>query len=148
MGWCDPCAADPLTPEELRAARRVLAGDGADGARDVRRRLAGGALTRLHVRYDGEHFPEDLVFQETSDRQNFQARYVLRHAFKGKLCVRGGPAVPAAAGRAAPAGGRDAGDLTGWELGTITKKMGDDAPGKKTGGSAKPPEPWYKRLWQ
>ena len=25
MGWCDPCAADPLSPDELRAGRRVLA---------------------------------------------------------------------------------------------------------------------------
>ena len=37
-------------------------------------------LTRLHVRYDDAHFPEDLVFQETADRTNFQGRYVLRHA--------------------------------------------------------------------
>ena len=41
-------------------------------------------LTRLHVRYDGAHFPEDLVFQETADRANFQGRYVLRHAWKGQ----------------------------------------------------------------
>jgi hypothetical protein len=34
-------------------------------------------LTRLHVRYDNAHFPEDLVFQETGDRVNFQGRYVL-----------------------------------------------------------------------
>jgi hypothetical protein len=41
-------------------------------------------LTRLHVRYDEQHFPEDLAFQETSDRENFQARYVLRHPWKGE----------------------------------------------------------------
>ena len=40
-------------------------------------------LTRLHVRYDNAHFPEDLVFQETGDRANFQGRYVLRHAWTG-----------------------------------------------------------------
>ena len=40
-------------------------------------------LTRLHVRYDAAHFPEDLVFQETGDRTNFQGRYVLRHPWTG-----------------------------------------------------------------
>ena len=28
-------------------------------------------LTRLHVRYDRAHFPQDLVLQETADRVNF-----------------------------------------------------------------------------
>ena len=42
-------------------------------------------LTRLHVRYDAAHFPEDLVFQETADRTNFQGRYVLRHEWKGEV---------------------------------------------------------------
>ena len=41
-------------------------------------------VTRLHLRYDREHFPEDLVFQETGDRENFQGRYVLRHPWKGE----------------------------------------------------------------
>ena len=51
-------------------------------------------LTRLHVRYTPETFPEDLMFQETSDRANFQARYVLRHPWSGeRRCVPGGEAV-------------------------------------------------------
>ena len=40
-------------------------------------------VTRLHVRYDAAHFPEDLVFMETRDRENFQGRYVLRHPWRG-----------------------------------------------------------------
>jgi hypothetical protein len=36
------------------------------------------------VRYDNAHFPEDLVFQETADRTNFQGRYVLRHPWQGE----------------------------------------------------------------
>ena len=42
-------------------------------------------LTRLHVRYTPQTFPEDLVFQETDDRTNFQARYVLRHPWAGDV---------------------------------------------------------------
>ena len=40
-------------------------------------------LTRLHLRYTRETLPEDLAFQETADRQNFQVRYVLRHPWTG-----------------------------------------------------------------
>ncbi|WPB82870.1 DUF2330 domain-containing protein [Archangium violaceum] len=64
MGWCDPCAADPLSPQELRALGVFWL--------DERNPTMGGGsqvvLTRLHARYDGEHFPEDLVFQVTRDR--------------------------------------------------------------------------------
>src|SRR5205823_1025414 len=67
MNWCDPCAADPLSRDELKKLGVFwLAEENSGGA-------ANAFLTRLHVRYDRAHFPEDLVFQETGDRQNFQA---------------------------------------------------------------------------
>ena len=101
MSWCDPCAADPLSPEELREARRLLAA----GRRARAERSRGPApvdtfVTRLHVRYDATHFPDDLVFQETADRANYQGRYVLRHAFTGEADVRGRQALSPIAGRA------------------------------------------------
>ncbi len=82
MNWCDPCAANPLSPEELRSlgvfwhktTGRI--GKSSPMTQNV-------FLTRLHVRYDAAHFPEDLMFQETSDRSNFQARYILRHPWSG-----------------------------------------------------------------
>ena len=76
MKWCDPCAADPLSTDELRRLGVFWADEGASGPPNV-------FLSRLHVRYDNAHFPEDLVFQETGDRANFQGRYVLRHAWTG-----------------------------------------------------------------
>jgi hypothetical protein len=101
MGWCDPCAANPLTSDELKGLG-VWWIDGAPSSSPsspmpsmppMRGRrpmpMGGGAqdayLTRLHVRYDAAHFPEDLVFQETQDRSNFQGRYVMQHAFKGEM---------------------------------------------------------------
>ncbi len=45
-------------------------------------------LTRLHVRYTKESFPEDLAFQETGDRANFQMRYVIRHAWQANWFER------------------------------------------------------------
>ena len=87
MNWCDPCAADPLSVEELRSLGVFwLKNDGPVFVPGQGRRPAppvGDArnvfVTRMHVRYDAQRFPEDLVLQETADRNNFQARYVLRH---------------------------------------------------------------------
>jgi hypothetical protein len=144
MGWCDPCAADPLNPQELKALGVFWLNEpnpnGMGGASPV-------VLTRMHARYDGEHFPEDLVFQETNDRQNFQARYVLRHAFKGSLQCEAGRQYLKELDKRHQREAEMLAELTGWDLGTITKKMGDDAPGKKAGGK-KEQEPWYKRLWE
>ncbi len=42
-------------------------------------------LTRLHVRYDRAHFPQDLQFQNTGATSNFQARYVLHHKATGDM---------------------------------------------------------------
>jgi Na+-translocating ferredoxin:NAD+ oxidoreductase RnfD subunit len=75
MGWCDPCAAEPLAASELTELGVFWLPPGG-GVADV-------FLTRLHVRYDKAHFPEDLVFQATGNRENFQGRYVLRHPFTG-----------------------------------------------------------------
>src|SRR5579862_3161856 len=83
-GWCDPCAADPLTTDELRHLGVFWLGDsGAASAPGGRAPRQAVYLTRLHIRYDNAHFPEDLVLQETSDRSNFQGRYVLRHQWTG-----------------------------------------------------------------
>jgi hypothetical protein len=97
MGWCDPCAADPLTLDELRGLGVWWLDDASPsspmppmpGPRGRRAMPSGGPqdvyLTRLHVRYDAAHFPEDLVFQETPDRSNFQGRYVMQHPYKGEM---------------------------------------------------------------
>ena len=71
---CDPCSATPPSTEELRQA----------GAFWIAPNESPNAFfTRLHVRYTRDRFPEDLMFQETSNRQTFQGRYVLRHPFEG-----------------------------------------------------------------
>ena len=87
MNWCDPCAADPLSQQELRELGVFWLGGniGDNNGRSVQAMPAKDVfVTRLHVRYDSEHFPEDLVFQETGDRQNYQGRYVIRRAWKGE----------------------------------------------------------------
>jgi hypothetical protein len=100
-------------------------------------------VTRLHVRYDGQHFPEDLVFQETGDRSNFQGRYVLRHPWTGKADC---PAVRVYREGLAKRRQQEAetlARLTGWELADIYKKMGlnESAPEIKTA------KKWYQKIW-
>ncbi len=149
MGWCDPCAADPLSPEELKGLGVFWLDEGPQGMGRGRGGVMGGGsqtvLTRLHARYDGEHFPEDLVFQVTNDRQNFQARYVLRHAFKGSLQCEAGKQYLTQLDKRHQKEAETLAELTGWDLGTITQKMGEDAPGKKAG---KKEDDWYKKLWK
>ena len=82
-------------------------------------------LTRLHIRYTAETFPEDLVFQETADRQNFQTRYVLRHA--AKVAPDACPAARESLRRVAARKERESqalASLTGWDIGTIRARNG------------------------
>jgi len=134
MKWCDPCAADPLSNDELRRLG-VFWTDGADG------RPANVYLSRLHVRYDNAHFPEDLVFQETGDRSNFQGRYVLRHAWTGSdTCSAATDYRQTVSERHAREADQLA-RLTGWSIADIQAKMGPDAPLRPR------PAAWWERLW-
>jgi len=131
MGWCDPCAADPLSPEELRELGVFwLQGNAQDAF-----------VTRLHVRYDGEHFPEDLVFQETSDRENFQGRYVLRHAYKGEARCEAGARYRSELRVRQDQEAQTLASLTGWDVAEIRSKMNLE-------GDEPAPESWWQRLWK
>ncbi len=131
MGWCDPCAADPLSQDELRELGVFwLQGS----PQDV-------FVTRLHVRYDGEHFPEDLVFQETSDRENFQGRYVLRHPYKGDVRCEAGARYRTELRARQDREAQTLASLTGWDVADIRGKMKLDA-------DAPAPESWWQRLWK
>ena len=123
--WCDPCAADPPSPEELRKLGVSWLGDG--GSQGTARPSA-VFVTRLHVRYDRDHFPEDLVFQETADRENFQGRYVLRHPFTGEVACAAGDRYAAALSRRAEEEAQNLATLTGWNVNEIRRRMGADGP--------------------
>jgi len=145
MNWCDPCAANPLSADELRSLG-VFWQEGSvpnprgkgfiapSQARNV-------FLTRLHVRYDAAHFPEDLTFQETSDRSNFQARYILRHPWTGTdEC----PAATAYRKQLRDRYEKEAqtlASLTGWSIGEIRSKM--DFASLPVVEEKK----WYQYLW-
>ena len=152
MKWCDPCAADPLSGDELRQLGVFWTDEAAvqfsvpPGSRGPVRAPSTTApdvfLTRLHVRYDNAHFPEDLVFQETGDRANFQGRYVLRHAWTGQE--------PCAAADAYRRSVRDRHEeevqrlssLTGW---TVAELRGKAGLGQEPQAN---PAAWWDRLWK
>ena len=49
-------------------------------------------FTRLHVRYNRKSFPQDLMFQATPNKENFQARYVITHPAQGDFSCDAGKA--------------------------------------------------------
>src|SRR5205807_9628312 len=121
MSWCDPCAADPLSTEELRSLGVFWLDPDPAAGRSGRAQEA--FITRLHVRYDAEHFPEDLVFQETADRSNFQGRYVLRHPFAGSLQCEAGRQYEQQLQQRHEREATTLASLTGWDVATVRGKM-------------------------
>jgi hypothetical protein len=119
LGWCDPCSSDPLPKGELRK----LGVDWLQGSDEERPTEGTVFITRLHVRYDREHFPEDLVFQETGDKTNFQGRYVMRHAWHGQVtCVRAQEYLKELPKRREQEA-RNLASLTGWKIEDIREKQ-------------------------
>jgi hypothetical protein len=113
MAWCDPCAAAPIPNPRLRElgafwldsstalptpAPVLIPSSPAPmgppaNIQPAPKRIGGAAnafITRLHVRYDAQNFPEDLMFQETADTGTFQGRYVLQHPYKGPVTCQDG----------------------------------------------------------
>ncbi len=120
MGWCDPCAAKPLANAELtELGARWLGESEAPVGWGVE-----AYVTRMHVRYDANSFPEDIAFEETADAENFQARYVLRHPWTGEADCPAGAAYRAGlpADFAKQAGTLVA--LTGWPRKEVEARMG------------------------
>jgi hypothetical protein len=149
MGWCDPCAADPLSADELRGLGVWWVGSpNGDASRKPGWMPPGGGaqqvfVTRLHVRYDRAHFPEDLLFQQTGDRSNFQGRFVIRHPWKGDSeCPAMEPyLVELRARRAKEA--ENLASLTGWPIERIRRRMNLAADWSAPGDSRK----WWDRIW-
>ncbi len=143
MAWCDPCAADPLSQKELRSLGVFWLGDERGNRKPIVQPQAQNVfVTRLHVRYDAKHFPEDLMFQETGDRQNFQGRYVIRRAWKGEAACDISN-YQAALRERQEREAQQLANLTGWDIGDIRGKI--PFASVETPDPVK--EPWWKRIW-
>ncbi|MFK7756615.1 MAG: DUF2330 domain-containing protein [Flavobacteriales bacterium] len=85
---CDPCVGPPpLYADFIQAGVDWFKNLNQDQARwDGSGGDYGSAFfTRLHVRYDRENFPQDLLFVETPNKENFQGRYILNNPARGVL---------------------------------------------------------------
>jgi hypothetical protein len=131
MNWCDPCASEPLSPEELRKLGVFWLDTAGKGV----------FLSRLHVRYDRAHFPEDLVFQETGDSRQYQARYVIHHPANPGNC-------PAAAAYRRDLRERqeheaqNVATLTGWKIDEMRRRMYLDTASTTPSGKK-----WWEKIW-
>lgn len=137
MAGCDPCAAEPLTPEELRQAG-VFWSPGTASPPNTWMRPVNVFLTRLHVRYTRDRFPEDLMFQQTNDRSFFQGRYILRHHFAGEATCAAGRQYQHQLPRRFEQQAQTLSRLTGWNIQEIRHKL----PAIQF-----QPISWWRQLW-
>lgn len=91
---CDPCVATAPSAQDL-----VQAGvwwinrdwnDYSDVSEVDETYSSDVHFTRLHVRYNRNSFPQDLSFQVTPNKENFQARYIITHPATGDLTCDAG----------------------------------------------------------
>ncbi len=155
MGWCDPCAADPLSKDELRE----LGVFWLDGDRDLtptqrklirrpRPQAQNVFVTRLHVRYDAQSFPEDLKFHQTGDKTNFQGRYIMRHPYKGEMKCEAALAYKKSVNKRLNTEISTLANLTGWERPYIRAKIAEDGKGSPFDLAAPvKKEDWWNRIW-
>jgi len=137
MGSCDPCSAEPLSPEELAKAGVFWLNSPESSPNSTFRDRAfpqlslpsrgfnrsGVFITRIHIRYNRDKFPEDLMFQETSNKRQFQGRYILRHAFNGEAKCAAGQQYKRTLPQRFEKEAQTLAQLTNWRISDIRAKM-------------------------
>ncbi|MEC4893534.1 MAG: DUF2330 domain-containing protein [Oscillatoria sp. PMC 1051.18] len=129
MQTCDPCAAEPLSLEELQQAGVFWLQPG---------QRPNVFISRLHVRYTRDKFPEDLRFQNTANKQNFQGRYVIRHPYKGEMNCPAAEPYQQALQQRQEQEVQTLANLTRWDVQTIRDKANL---------SQVQTTPWWRNIW-
>jgi hypothetical protein len=129
MGSCDPCSAEPLNSDELKKAGVFWLTPSEPN---------NVFITRLHVRYTRDKFPEDLMFQETSNTQQFQGRYILRHPFNGEMKCQAGREYQRSLMQRFEQEAQTLAKLTEWKIQDIRKK---------TNVTSSQAAPWWRTIW-
>jgi hypothetical protein len=148
---CDPCSSSPPTQTELKDAGVFWEENGDiiptnPNPRFSGRRMSSGNtfITRIHVRYTRDKFPEDLMFQETGNQENFQGRYVMNHPFKGSLSCEAGKKYQQALRPRLEKEASNLANLTGWSIRDIYTKMDFSiTQPKKAEGNT----PFWRNVW-
>ncbi|MDJ0727761.1 MAG: DUF2330 domain-containing protein [Prochloraceae cyanobacterium] len=129
MANCDPCSAQPLNREELKQAGVFWTSPN---------RFQNVFITRLHVRYTRDTFPEDLSFQQTANTQLFQGRYIIRHPYREEINCDRAREYQQATRQRQEREAQTLAKLTDWNLEEIRSKI-DFIEAK--------PIPWWRRIW-
>jgi hypothetical protein len=86
---CDPCVATAPSVQDLVQAGVWWLNRNWNDYSDVDNENEDYSdnvyFTRLHVRYNRNSFPQDLVFQTTPNTESFQARYIITHPATGEF---------------------------------------------------------------
>lgn len=157
MAWCDPCAADPVPAKDLRKMGVWWLEQNYDRPVPMNGRVRpqiwppqGGPVnafvTRMHIRYTAETFPEDIMLQVTDDRQNFQGRYVMRHPFKGKATCEAAESYYDGLKKRFDKEAKTLANLTGWDVNDIRRKMEKNGQSFNIQENIKN-EPWWENMW-
>ena len=130
MSSCDPCSAEPLSREELKQAGVFwLDGDSGSGVPAPRRSFrppvfnSSVFISRLHIRYTRDKFPEDPMFQDTSNRESFQGRYILQHPFLGEVNCPAGREYKQSLPKRFEQEAQTLAKLTNWNIQDIRRKL-------------------------
>jgi len=129
MANCDPCSAQPLNKEELKQAGVFWTSPN---------RFPNVFITRLHVRYTRDTFPEDLSFQQTANTQLFQGRYIIRHPYREEINCDRAREYRQSTRQRQEREAQTLAKLTDWNLEKIRSKI-DFIEAK--------PIPWWRRIW-
>jgi hypothetical protein len=146
-GNCDPCSTTPPTNEELIKAGVFWLNNGSQSTgvmpRGRRRPTTSGTfVTRLHVRYNRSKFAEDLVFQQTSNRDSFQGRYVMTHPYRGAMTCSAANSYRQTVADRQRQEAQNLNQLTGWSLTDIQRKIQPLATQSTSTGSGEKFWPW------
>ena len=133
---CDPCSGEVPTPSELATlGARWIGGPGIQPqptpptmpqprfVPPIQAGVSTSFITRLHIRYDRAHFPEDLMLTETHDRNFFQVVYSLHHPFSGAASCEAGAAYRKGLHERFEQEATNLSDLTGWPVADIRQRM-------------------------
>jgi len=89
---CDPCVSDPPNWNDLRQAGVWWMDNNKynDYVEQYSPDRSKVYFTRLHIRYNRKDFPQDLVFLNTPNKENFQSRYIVTHPATGDMDCKEG----------------------------------------------------------
>ena len=91
---CDPCVATAPSAQDLVQAGVWWINRDWNDYSDVDNQEEDYSdnvyFTRLHVRYNRDKFPQDLMFQVTPNTESYQARYVITHPATGDFSCEAG----------------------------------------------------------